>query len=105
MHPFIPTYLFKNLYSVLVLMLIGLYSYAQTPTITNVSPLSGTIGTVVTITGSGFNSTPANNIVYFGAVRAISVTASSSVSLTVVVPVGLPIIIFQLLMSLLIIPI
>ncbi len=57
------------------------------PTITSFSPTSGPIGTTVTITGTNFNTTPANNIVYFGAVRA-SVTAASSTSLTVTVPTG-----------------
>ncbi|MFH0991587.1 MAG: FG-GAP-like repeat-containing protein [bacterium] len=56
-------------------------------TITSVSPLSGPIGTTVTITGSNFNVTPLNNVVYFGATRATVVTASS-VSLTVTVPLG-----------------
>lgn len=43
---------------------------AQVPTITSFSPTSGPIGTTATITGTNFNTTAANNIVYFGAVRA-----------------------------------
>lgn len=57
------------------------------PTITNFSPLSGPIGTSVTITGTNFSATPVNNIVYFGAVRA-TVTASTPTQLTVTVPAG-----------------
>ncbi|HEY1024867.1 MAG TPA: Calx-beta domain-containing protein [Sphingobacteriaceae bacterium] len=57
------------------------------PTITSISPLSGEIGATVMITGSHFSSNPANNIVYFGAVKA-PVSAASSTSLTVSVPAG-----------------
>ena len=59
----------------------------QPPVITSFNPASGPAGTTVTITGTGFNATPANNIVYFGAVRA-AVSASSATSLTVKVPAG-----------------
>lgn len=57
------------------------------PTITSFSPISGPIGTTVTINGTNFNTTPSNNIVRFGSVRAnvLNVTASS---LTVTVPAG-----------------
>jgi hypothetical protein len=57
------------------------------PLITSFSPASGPIGTTVTISGENFGSTPANNIVFFGAVRAV-VTAASPTSLTVTVPVS-----------------
>ena len=57
------------------------------PTITSFSPTSGPVGTTVTITGTNFGTTTANNIVYFGAVRA-QVTAASSTSLSVTLPVG-----------------
>jgi hypothetical protein len=57
------------------------------PSITSISPLSGPVGTAVTITGTNFELTPSNNIVYFGAVRA-TVTAASLTSLTAIVPVG-----------------
>lgn len=58
-----------------------------TPTITNFSPTFGVVGTTVTITGTNFSTVPANNIVYFGAVRATVATASST-QLTVTVPSG-----------------
>ena len=57
------------------------------PTISNFSPSSGPIGTSVTITGTGFNTTASNNIVFFGATKA-TVTAASATSLTVTVPAG-----------------
>jgi gliding motility-associated-like protein len=57
------------------------------PTITSFTPTSGPIGTTVTITGTNFSTTPANNVVYFGAVRA-NVTAATATQLTVTVPTG-----------------
>ncbi len=57
------------------------------PTISSVSPLVGYPALSVTITGSNFNTTPANNIVYFGATRA-TVNTASATSLTVTVPTG-----------------
>ena len=57
------------------------------PAITSFSPVTGTIGTVVTITGTNFSSTPADNIVYFGAVKA-TVSASTTTTSTITVPAG-----------------
>ncbi len=57
------------------------------PTISSFTPASGSIGTTVTITGTNFDPSPANNIVSFGAVRA-TVTSASTTQLTVTVPVG-----------------
>ncbi len=57
------------------------------PTISSFSPTSGPIGTTVTITGTNFDPTASNNIVYFGAVKA-TVTAATSTSLSVTVPTG-----------------
>jgi hypothetical protein len=57
------------------------------PVITSISPPSGVVGTSVTITGSNFNTNPANNIVFFGATRAIVSTANST-SLKVTAPIG-----------------
>lgn len=57
------------------------------PTITSFTPASGAIGTTVTITGTNFSTTPANNIVYFGATQA-NVTAATLTQLTVTVPIG-----------------
>lgn len=60
---------------------------AQVPTITSFSPTTGSIGTTVTINGTNFDSTPSNNIVYFGATRANVLTATVT-QLTVSVPAG-----------------
>jgi len=60
---------------------------ASPPTISSFSPTSGPIGTTVTITGTNFSTTAANNIVYFGAVKAV-VTMASTTSLSVAVPIG-----------------
>ncbi len=71
----------------LILLLILSFTtslYAQ-PIISSFAPLSGPAGTSVTISGSNFSLTPANNTVYFGVVKAI-VTAASSNNLTVTVP-------------------
>ncbi|HMS34469.1 MAG TPA: FG-GAP-like repeat-containing protein [Ignavibacteria bacterium] len=57
------------------------------PVITTFSPQSGPAGTNVNISGSGFNSTPSNNIVFFGAALA-TVSASTDTSLTVSAPTG-----------------
>ena len=57
------------------------------PTITAVSPYVDSDGTSVTITGTGFNTNAANDIVYFGATQA-TVNAASATSLQVIVPVG-----------------
>jgi hypothetical protein len=57
------------------------------PVISSFSPSSGAPGTQVTITGTGFNTTAANNLVFFGAVKA-NVNAATATSLTVTVPIG-----------------
>jgi len=72
------------LFSCIVFFSIDLFAQ---PTITSFSPASGPVGTSVTISGTNFTTTPANNIVFFGAVRATVNTATSN-SLTVTVPVG-----------------
>ena len=53
-----------------------LYGYSQ-PTITSFSPGSGAVGTSVTITGTNFSATAANDHVYFGVAKA-TVTAAST---------------------------
>lgn len=57
------------------------------PVINSFSPAGGPIGTTVTIAGTGFSTLTADNIVFFGAVRA-AVTNASSTSITVNVPAG-----------------
>src|SRR5471030_1472542 len=82
----------KNIFTkTLPLIVIAFFSVsrvmAQAPTITSFTPASGPVGTSVTITGTNFNATAANNIVFFGATMA-TVTAASTTSLTVTVPAG-----------------
>jgi hypothetical protein len=71
-------------------LLILLFSgsvWAQTPTITGFSPQRGGVGTTITITGTNFSTTPASNIVWFGAVQSPVITATTT-TLTVKVPAG-----------------
>ena len=63
------------------------YLFAQVPALSSFAPASGPVGTSVTITGTNFSTTPANNIVFFGAVKA-TVTSASATSLIVTVPAG-----------------
>ncbi|HNP77390.1 MAG TPA: FG-GAP-like repeat-containing protein, partial [Cyclobacteriaceae bacterium] len=57
------------------------------PKVTSFSPASGVPGTTVTITGNNFNTTPAQNKVFFGAVAA-SVTSATASQLVVTLPPG-----------------
>lgn len=77
----------QKLCIVLSACLMGTLLSAQVPSISSFAPTSGPIGATVTITGTNFNTTSANNIVYFGAVRA-TVNAATATTLTVVVPSG-----------------
>ncbi len=77
----------KNYPVFLFTLLFSQQLFAQVPTISSFSPASGPIGTSVTINGTNFSSTASNNIVFFGAVRAVVNTASSTL-LTVTIPAG-----------------
>jgi len=79
----------KKLFTSLILLLLitTVSAIVNPPTITSFTPILGNVGTTVTITGTYFSTTPANNIVYFGATRA-TVSAATSTSLTVTVPSG-----------------
>ena len=72
-----------------IVMLMGctLITFAQVPVITSFSPTSAKPRDAVALTGSNFNVTPGNNIIFFGATRAM-VTAASAISVTVTVPSG-----------------
>lgn len=63
----------------------GTHNYQVTPTVSSLSAANGTVGSSLTITGTGFSTTPANNAVQIGGVTA-SVTAATATSLTVTVP-------------------
>src|SRR5689334_20725723 len=79
------THFLKN--GVLLLAFIFWTFGLNATTISSFSPTSGPVGTTVTISGTGFNSTPDNNKVFFGATIA-TVTAATTNSLTVTVPSG-----------------
>ncbi|MEP7143434.1 MAG: VCBS repeat-containing protein, partial [Ferruginibacter sp.] len=83
----IPTIFWKQSMHILLLLLFSISIIAQVPSISSYSPASGPVGTTVTITGTNFSAVPANNIVYFGAVKAIA-SAATSTSVTVTVPAG-----------------
>ena len=73
-----------------LLLILGSFSFVHLiaqPAINSFNPTSGPIGTNVTITGTNFNTTPSNNIVFFGAVKA-TVNAASATTLSVTVPAG-----------------
>lgn len=72
---------------VILVMITQLAGGQSIPTISSFSPSSGPAGTTVTITGTNFSSTAANNTVYFGATRA-TVSNATSTSLQVSVPTG-----------------
>ncbi len=61
-------------------------SIAVVPTVTGVSPPSGPVSQVVTVSGTGFSTTPGNNTVTFGSAGNGTVTAASPTSLTVTTP-------------------
>jgi uncharacterized protein (TIGR03437 family) len=63
-------------------------SEGDAPTVDTIDPTEGPVGTSVTISGSNFSNTAAENTVTFGGTEA-SVSAASASELTVVVPEGL----------------
>jgi len=63
------------------------YDFVVPPTITGFSPSSGIIGSSMTITGTGFNTTASGNTVKFIDKVAV-VTAATATSLAVTVPEG-----------------
>ncbi|MGJ3648708.1 putative Ig domain-containing protein [Sphingomonas sp. GlSt437] len=60
-------------------------SVAVLPTVTAINPTSGRPSQTVTLTGTGFDTTVANNIVRFGSTTA-TVTAATATTLTVTAP-------------------
>jgi PKD repeat protein len=61
--------------------------FAQAPIITSFTPASAKPGDTITIVGSGFNPITSNNIVFFGATRAMIVAVTGGI-LKALVPVG-----------------
>lgn len=81
-------YIFMGIKKVILYLLFMAFNslFAQ-PIINSFSPTSGQVGSTVIIAGTNFDPVIAHNIVYFGSVTA-SISAVSSTSLTVKVPVG-----------------
>lgn len=77
----------RSLFFIFAFASVSILTNAQAPVINSFSPASGPLGTTVIISGANFSAIPANNIVYFGAVKA-NVTSASTGSLSVTVPVG-----------------
>ena len=73
--------------SLMFTMLVAVLSFGQVPTITSFSPTSGPVGTTVTITGTNFSTTAANNSVFFGGAKAV-ITSASATEIQVTVPSG-----------------
>ncbi|MEO7991465.1 MAG: FG-GAP-like repeat-containing protein [Chryseolinea sp.] len=64
-------------------------SLQASPVITSFTPLSALAGTTITITGSNFNTTASQNLVYFKGVKT-NATSATATQLTVKVPVSAP---------------
>lgn len=60
------------------------YTVNQTPQVNSLSPNAGTAGTQITLSGSGFSTTPTDNHVTIAGVP-INVTASTATTLTCLV--------------------
>src|SRR5258706_1636856 len=73
------------LLSAIILSAVG--AAGQAPVIDTFTPTSGHIGTSVILSGANFSPTPSDNMVYFGAVRAV-VTAATTGSLVVSAQAG-----------------
>ena len=75
----------KNLLLISGLALSGV-ALSQ-PSVSAISSSVGPIGTNLVISGTGFNTSAAQNVVYFGATKA-TVNNAAATSLSVTVPVG-----------------
>ena len=70
-----------------LLLLSGYSAFAQHPVVTSISSSAPRSGSTFTITGTGYDGTPSNNVVYIGGAKA-SVSTGSTSSLDVVMPNG-----------------
>jgi len=77
----------KKTYLIFTFTIFNYFSALMAQKITSFSPIYAKPGDIVTIKGTGFNATTANNVVFFGATRA-TVTAASTTSITATVPIG-----------------
>ncbi|MCQ6957182.1 FG-GAP-like repeat-containing protein [Mucilaginibacter aquariorum] len=66
----------------------GTFKYYATPVIRSFAPLTGPVGTELTIKGANFDPVAAQNTVYIGLVKIPVITASAT-TLTVRVPAGI----------------
>lgn len=57
-------------------------TFSPTPTITSISPASGTVGAVVTITGTNFDPVATNNTVKFNGTKAVVASATATIIVT-----------------------
>ena len=84
-------WVFRCLSAVLVLLGASAPALAANPVVTGISPASGSAGSAVTISGSGFGATPAANVVTLGGAvnlggRLLTVVEASPTQLKAVVP-------------------
>lgn len=70
-----------------LLLLSGYSTWAQHPVVSSVSSVIPRPGNTIIVTGSGYDATLSNNLVYIGGAKA-SVSSSSVTSLDVVMPNG-----------------
>jgi uncharacterized protein YjdB len=75
------------LFVLIILLFQGASLLAQVPVVTGVIPNVARQGDTITINGANFNAVPANNIVYFGAVKGVVSTATTT-QLKVIVDTG-----------------
>src|SRR5262249_14484730 len=81
----------KSLRSVVLMLLMSFPTLAfAAPSITSLTPTSGTIGTSVTIKGSGFGSTQGTSTVKFNGIVATTITSWGTTQIKATVPTGAP---------------
>jgi hypothetical protein len=64
------------------------FTVTPAPTISSISPTSGPVGTVVTITGTNFGSPQGNGFVRFNGTQATQINSWTASSIKAVVPTG-----------------
>ena len=77
----------NKIYLLMAFYVVTNSAIAAPPKVASFSPISGNVGTTVTINGSNFNLIPTSNIVRFGVTSATVLSATTS-KLTVSVPAG-----------------
>jgi hypothetical protein len=71
---------------IFLLFLPAVFSLGAQPTISSFSPTSAIAGATITLTGSGFNTTAANNTVWLGGIRCTVNSVSSATSMSITLP-------------------